>query len=62
MNVNEQIYRYTWKNNSKRETLYGRECRLLGVMKKNSVVIEFLDNGQKEIVSRQALRKVKDES
>jgi hypothetical protein len=51
-------YRFVWRNNSKRETLYGRTCVVLARLSLNSCVIEFCDNGQREIVSRNALRKV----
>jgi hypothetical protein len=50
-------YRYSWGNNPKRATLKGRLCRILAAGKKNSVMVEFED-GQREIVSRRALRKV----
>jgi len=53
----EQIYIYFWGNNSKRETLRGRECRVLVRGRMNSALIEFLDNKQREVVSRNALRK-----
>jgi len=55
--MSKQIYRYTWANNVKRRTMWNRQCRVLGRLKKNSVIIQFIDNGQKEIVSRHALRK-----
>ena len=52
-----EIYVYIWKNNPKRETMRGRQCKILVSGKMNSVLIEFIDNGQKEIVSRNSLRK-----
>ena len=48
---------YVWGNNSKRETLKGRRCRVLiwgEVMR--SVLVEFED-GQREVVSWRALRR-----
>jgi hypothetical protein len=51
-------YIYGWKNNSKRKALYGRKCRLIKRLKMNSAAVVF-DNGQFEIISRNALRKVK---
>ncbi len=51
-------YRFAWRNNAKRATLYHRRCRVLARGGKNSVLVEF-DNGQREIVSRYALRKWK---
>jgi hypothetical protein len=50
-------YRYCWRNNLKRETLYGRRCRVIVRGRANSALVEFED-GQREIVSRNAIRKV----
>jgi len=52
----EKLYRYTWGNNDKRAGMKGRVCRVLARGKKNSIMVEFIDNGQQEIVSRYALR------
>jgi len=49
-------YFYSWRNNEKRATLYGRACRVLARGKMNSCAVEF-ENGQLEIISRHALRK-----
>ncbi len=49
-------YYYAWKNNSKRETLYQRPCRIVARGALNSILIEF-ENGQREVVSRNAVRK-----
>ena len=54
------IYRYTWGNNAKRATLKGRRCILLATGALGSVKVQFLDNGQEEIVSRRALRRVEE--
>lgn len=51
-------YVYYFANNEKRKTLKGRKCRVLGHGKMNSVLIEFED-GQKEVVSRYAVRREK---
>ena len=53
------LYVYVWANNAKRKTMKSRTCRVLhrGVM--NSALIEFTDNGQRECVSRNALRRLK---
>ena len=50
-------YIFCWGNNFKRRKLKGRTCRVLQRLKMNSVIIEFED-GQQEVVSRNALRKV----
>ena len=52
------IYRYTWRNNSKRATLYGRQCIVLARGALNSALVHFLDTDQRELISRNALRKV----
>lgn len=54
-----QTYTYVWGNNEKRLTLRGRECVVLARGKMNSIMIEFTDNGQREIVSRNSIRKTK---
>ena len=53
------LYRYPWRNNSKRATMYGRIFRVVARGAMNSVLIEFVDTGQREATSRNALRKVK---
>lgn len=48
---------YAWKNNARRLTLYKRECRIVARGALNSVLIEFAD-GQRECVSRNAVRRI----
>ncbi|MFA4986794.1 MAG: hypothetical protein WC712_09445 [Candidatus Brocadiia bacterium] len=56
--MTEPLYIFMWGNNPKRATMKGRICRVLFRSRTmNSVKIEFLDNGQQEIVSRNALRR-----
>ena len=55
------LYRYGWRNNSKRAALHGRVCRVVCRGKMNSALVEFTDNGQREVISRNALRKLKGE-
>ena len=52
------IYLYAWGNNPKRAMMKGRRCVLLGTMALGSAWIEFIDNGQREVTSRRALRRV----
>lgn len=52
-------YVYVWKNNEKRAGLYGRRCRVIARGRMNSVLIEFED-GQREVVSRYALRRAEE--
>lgn len=51
-----KTYIYGWKNNSKRRTLYARKCKLIKRLKMNSAAVKF-ENGQFEVISRNALRK-----
>ena len=55
--MTEQHYIYGWKNNSKRINLYGRKFIVLVRGRANSALVEFTDNGQREVISRNALRK-----
>lgn len=57
MSKEATLYRYIWGNNTKRATLKGRFCFILARGRMNSVLVLFL-NGQREIVSRYALRVV----
>jgi hypothetical protein len=47
---------YVWGNNAKRATMKGRACRVIARGRMNSCLIEFSDNGQREIVSRYSVR------
>ncbi len=58
--MHEQLYRYAWGNNPKRAKMKGRICRLLTRGAMDSVMIQFLDTGKRDIVSRRALRRVRD--
>lgn len=54
-----KLYAYTWGNNEKRATMKGRICRMLARGVLNSALIEFVDNGEQVVVSRNALRRAK---
>ena len=54
----ERAYYYAWGNNAKRVTLKGRRCAVLVRGKMNSCLVEF-ENGQREVVSRNAIRRVR---
>lgn len=54
----ELLYVYAWGNNSKRTTLTGRKCRVVARGTMNSCLVEFVDNEQREVVSRRTLRRV----
>jgi len=51
-------YRYIWGNNEKRKTMKNRPCKIIARGKMNSICIEF-ENGQREIVSGNSIRKIK---
>jgi hypothetical protein len=55
--INNIVYKYyyAWRNNPKRETMYRRACRVIARGAMNSCMIEF-ENGQVEIVSRNAVK------
>ena len=55
-----KLYIFNWANNEKRKTMKGRVCKVLHRGKMNSALIEFVDNGQREVVSRNSLRIAKD--
>ena len=52
--MSEYIYR--WGNNPKRLTMKNRICIVLVRGKMNSCLVEF-ENGQREVISRNALRR-----
>lgn len=56
--MTDKEYIYSWGNNEKRKTMKNRICRVIYRGKMNSALIEF-ENGQKEIISRNALRRIK---
>jgi hypothetical protein len=54
----EYPYFYAWGNNEKRATLKGRACRVVVRGRAmNSCMVEF-ENGQREVISRNALRRI----
>lgn len=55
--MSECLYVYKWKNNEKRAGMYGRRCRVIVRSRANSALVEFED-GQRENISRNALKKL----
>lgn len=51
------VYLFAWGNNPKRKTMKGRACKVISKGRMNSICIEFTDNGQREIVSRNSIQK-----
>ena len=56
----QPLYRYVWGNNPVRATFKGRTCRVLIRAKMNTCMIEFVDNHERTITSRNAIRKIRD--
>jgi hypothetical protein len=56
--VAERLYIYGWGNNSRRRELQGRRCRILARGRMNTVLVEFLDNGERVTTSTRALRRI----
>ena len=54
----EYPYVFKWKNNEKREILFGKRLRVLVRGRANSALVEFED-GQREVISRNAIKKVR---
>lgn len=54
----DDVYVYAWGNNSRRAELKGRQCRVLARGGMNTVLVEFLDNGERVTTSRRAIRRV----
>ena len=58
-----KLYRFAWGNprnpwDAKRVTLKGRPCRIVTSGAMGSALVEFIDNGQREVISRRALRRL----
>jgi hypothetical protein len=56
----EPRYVYRWRNNPRRGELYGRVCRLVCSGTKNTVLVEFVDTGERVTTSRWAIKRVGD--
>ena len=50
---------YLWGNNSKRLSLKGRICVVIAWLSKNSCIVEFVDDGSRECISRYAIKLVR---
>jgi hypothetical protein len=55
--VNDQVYVYVWGKNARSAELKGRECIVLVRGTMNSALVQFLDTGEKVVISRSALRR-----
>ena len=52
-------YRYAWANNEARVRLKDRLCEIVQRLKMNSVIVRFIDNGEIQVISRNAIRRVR---
>lgn len=51
------VYTFAWGNNERRAELKGRECRIIARGGKGTVLVEFLDTGERVTCSFRALRR-----
>jgi hypothetical protein len=58
--TNQGTYIYVWGNDPHRARLKGRKCKVLAWVALNNCLVEFED-GHREVVSRNALRRVSNE-
>jgi hypothetical protein len=54
----EPIYTFAWGNNPRRAALKGRRCRVLARGRRGTVLVEFLDTGERVTCSFRAIRLV----
>jgi hypothetical protein len=52
----ERIYTFVWGNNPRRAELRGRRCRVLARGRMGTVLVEFLDTGERVTTSHRAIR------
>ena len=57
--MNSPVYTYRWGNTPERARMKGRRCVVLARGAMNSALVRFIDDGQREVISRNALRRVK---
>jgi hypothetical protein len=50
-------YTFAWGNNPRRAELRGRRCRILARGRMGTVLVEFLDSGERVTCSFRALRR-----
>jgi len=56
--IAELIYVFAWGNNERRAQLKGRRCVVEATGRKNTVLVRFLDTGERVTTSRRAIRPV----
>lgn len=55
--IADALYEYRWGNNPVRARLKGRLCRIVRRLARNSAHVQFIDNGEEQIVSGNALKR-----
>jgi hypothetical protein len=55
--VTTPLYVFAWGNNERRAELRGRLCRKVARGAKGTVLVEFVDNGERVTCSFRALRR-----
>lgn len=53
----EAVFVFAWGNNERRRELKGRRCRKVARGAKGTVMVEFLDTGERVTCSFRALRR-----
>jgi hypothetical protein len=48
---------YVWSNNPRRAQLVGRRCVVLARGRMNTILVQFLDNGERVTTSRYAVKR-----
>jgi hypothetical protein len=56
------IYVFAWGNNERRAALKGRRCHILARGRMNTVLVEFLDTGERVTTSSRALKEDRGQS
>ena len=56
-NAEPAVMVFVWGNNSRRAELKGRRCVVLARGTMNTILVQFLDTGEKVTTSRRAVRK-----
>lgn len=61
--MSNKVLVYVWGNNSRRAALKGRDCVVEARGAMNTILIRFLDNGERVTTSRYAVRiRIKEET
>jgi hypothetical protein len=56
--TSDELYVYRWGNNPRRRELKGRRCRAVARGRMNTVLVEFVDTGERVTTSSRALQRV----